>query len=286
MHLSAETLQRLAGLIKQWCGLALGPDKAYLVQHRLAPVVRSCGFQGFEDLLLRLQARGATRLQEAVVEAITTKETSFFRDPWLFDALLHKVLPELASGLKRGAGRHRIRIWSAGTSTGQEAYSLAMLVRQLIDTSRRAIDEHQFHILATDISAEAIEVARTGIYSKLEVDRGLSESHLRHHLVRHGDGWIVSESLRRLVQFRLFNLLDSPGDLGMFDLVLCRNVLIYFDEPTRERVGRSVHGVLRDGGWLALGSAESLGGIRRGIQSVKLGRAVVYHKSDSGTLIS
>ena len=149
MHLSPETHQELTKLIQQWCGLVIGRDKAYLVRHRLAPVVRSCGFESFDDLLLRLQTSGATRLQDAVIEAITTKETSFFRDPWLFDELLQHVFPGVISALKRGdSGRHRIRIWSAGTSTGQEAYSLAMLVREFIAGSHNSLHDHQFNILA------------------------------------------------------------------------------------------------------------------------------------------
>jgi chemotaxis protein methyltransferase CheR len=278
MELSNRTLLELTKLIHRWSGLAIGGDKAYLVRHRLAPLVRSNGLEGFDELLLKLQSRGTTHLHDAVVEAITTKETSFFRDPWLFDALLQRVLPELASTLKGGGGRHRIRIWSAGTSTGQEAYSLAMVVREFIDGSRGSLHDHHFNIIASDISSEAIETAKAGSYSKADVDRGVSESRLRRYLTRRGDRWLVSDSLRPLVQFRKFNLLHPPAELGAFDLVLCRNVLIYFDEPTRARVCQGVHRVVNAGGWLALGSAESLYGIESDLETIKLGRAVVYHK--------
>lgn len=278
MELSNKTLLELTKLIHGWSGLALSGDKAYLVRHRLAPLVRSQGLESFDDFLLKLQAKGATHLHDAVIEAITTKETSFFRDAWLFDALLQRVLPELASALQHGGGRHRVRIWSAGTSTGQEAYSLAMLVRELIDGSRGSLHDHQFNILASDISSEAIESAKVGSYSKADVGRGLSESRLRRHLTRRGDRLLVNDSLRPLVQFRKFNLLHPPAELGAFDLVLCRNVLIYFDEPTRARVCRHVHRTLNAGGWLALGSAESLYGIDSDLKPIRLGRAVLYHK--------
>ena len=207
MELSNQTLLELTKLIHRWSGLALSGDKAYLVRHRLAPLVRSNGLAGFDELLKRLQSKGGSHLHDAVVEAITTKETSFFRDPWLFDALLQQVLPKLASALRRAGGRHRIRIWSAGTSAGQEAYSLAMLVRELIDGSRGTLQDHQFSILASDISSTAIETAKTGSYSGDEVERGLSESRQRRYLSRQDDRWLISDSLRPLVQFRKFNLL-------------------------------------------------------------------------------
>ena len=280
MHLSSETLNELTRLIQRWTGLALGPDKAYLISHRLAPVVRSCGFHGFDELLLRLSGdNSATRIRDAVVEAITTKETSFFRDPWLFDALSRHALPEIATALKRAghAGRS-VRIWSAGSSTGQEAYSLAMMLREYLDSGQRLLEENDVTILASDISAEAIDAAKAGLYSTFEVKRGLSEPRLRRFFHPHGDGWRVNEPLRNLVQCRASNLLSLAAEFGAFDLILCRNVLIYFDEATRARVGRALCAALKDGGWLALGSAESLASTGDGFDLVKLGRAFVYRR--------
>jgi chemotaxis protein methyltransferase CheR len=281
MQLSPQTLAELTRLIRQWTGLALGPDKEYLIRHRLAPVIRSCGFGGYDELLLRLQSDAATRLRDAVVEAITTKETSFFRDAWLFEALLGQVLPDLARRFKAGKSPMRpIRICSAGTSTGQEAYSLAILVHEFLDSARREPKNYDFNITAVDISAEAIDAAKTGLYSVHEVERGLSESRLQRFFQRHGEGWQVIEPVRRLVQFRTFNLLRPAAELGALDLILCRNVLIYFDEPTRAQVCRGLRGALRDGGWLAVGSAESLHGIGVDLDPVKFGRAMIYHNSD------
>jgi len=280
MHLSPETLTQLTALIRQWTGLALGSDKAYLIRHRLAPVVRSCGFAGFDDLLLRLQATsaGSSKLQDAVVEAITTKETSFFRDPWLFDALLQNVLPELVR--QAVSSRRRVRIWSAGTSTGQEAYSLAIIVREFLYGSTRPNEfrDADISLLASDISGEAIDVARTGLFSQSEVAKGLSEARQRRFLAHNGDARLMNESLRKLVQFRVANLLRPSPEPGPFDLILCRNVLIYFDEPTRASVCRSLHSALRGGGWLVIGSAESLYGMSEGWEAVKFGRAFVYRK--------
>jgi chemotaxis protein methyltransferase CheR len=281
MQLSPQTLAQLTQLIRQWTGLALGPEKSYLLRHRLAPIVRSCGLESFDDLLLRLQAgRGATKLQEAVVEAITTKETSFFRDDWLFEALRGELLPDVArQSIQANGSRRRIRIWSAGTSTGQEAYSLAMVVHEFLDAAPHGLRASDVSILATDISGEAIDIARTGLYSQSEVAKGLSEARLRRFFTRHGAAWMAQESLRTILQFRTCNLLRPALEGAPLDLVLCRNVLIYFDEPTRVGVCRGLRDVLRPGGWLALGSAESLYGMGAGWEPVKFGRAFVYRKT-------
>jgi len=283
MELKPQTLQALAKLIHQWSGLVIGDDKAYLVRHRLEPLVKSGKLDGFDDLLHRLKMKSQSKLCNAVVDAITTQETSFFRDAWFFDSLMQHVLPELTLLLKPAGGtRNRIRIWSAGASTGQEAYTLAMLVRELIDASSGKLRDHHFSILASDISGAALDSAEKGFYTKANVGRGVSEMRLNRHFVHRGNGWAANDSLRRLMEFRPFNLMHSPVDLGVFDLVLCRNVLIYFDEPTRERVSRGLNQVLQSGGWLGLGSAESLHA-SGGLHAVKLGRAVLYRKGPSAT---
>lgn len=277
MQLSPATLEELTRLIQQWTGLALGPDKAYLLRHRLAPVVRSCGFDGFDELVLRLNAVGgrASQLRDAVIDAITTKETSFFRDPWLFDAIGQQILPELA----RRAGRNGIRICSAGTSTGQEAYTLAIVVREFLISARGGLRDDAVKIVALDISGEAIDAARTGLYSRQELDRGLTQPRLGRFFEPRGlNAWQARDSLQGLIQFRTFNLLRNPAELGEFDLILCRNVLIYFDEPTRASVCRDLCSALTEGGWLAVGSAESLYGTGVVLDPVKFGRAFVYRK--------
>lgn len=281
MQLSPETLHELIRLIRQWTGLALTADKEYLIRHRLAPVVRSCGFSGYEQLLLRMQAPNCSHIRSAVIEAITTKETFFFRDEWLFDALLKSVLPEIA----RQARQHpslspRIRICSAGTSTGQEAYSLAILTHEFLHSGIENLRESDFSIVGIDISAEAIEIAKTGLYSEAEVNRGLSPARRRQYFQRHGDAWLARDSLRKLIQFQVANLIRPISGLGVFDLILCRNVLIYFDEPTRAAVTRNLHSSLRERGWLALGSAESLPAGANGFDAVKFGRAFLYRKSE------
>lgn len=280
MELSRQTLLGLSTVIRQLCGLALGPDKAYLVRHRLGPLIEREGLGSFEELLARLQFRGGGRLHDSIVEAITTKETSFFRDRAVFTYLRNVVLPERIEMLRMKCDlRHRIRIWSAACSTGQEPYSIAMLIHDLIAReSSGGIKENQFTVLATDLSADALNFSRAGRYSQSEVARGLTDDALARHFHRDGKHWIVNESLRRLVQFRRFDLLGSPVSLGAFDLILCRNVLIYFDEPTRAHVCAGLCGALQDGGWLLLGAAESLFGVKHRLESVKHKQVICYRK--------
>jgi len=285
MELSRETGQRLSELIHRLCGLVLGHNKGYLIRHRLEPLVRREGLKSFEELLERLQGRSAARLHDAIIEAITTKETSFFRDPAFFQALQRVVLPECIANLKRRSGqRHRIRIWAAASATGQECYSVAMLIRDLVAADPAGgLRESDFTILATDISSEALEVAKAGRYSRGEVGRGLSEAMLARHFCRDGQKWAVAEPIRRLIQFRKFDLLQSPAQLGAFDLILCRNLLIYFDEATRRRVCNAFHSVLHAGGWFAVGAAESLFGIEDRFETVKVGRVLLYRRSQANS---
>jgi chemotaxis protein methyltransferase CheR len=281
MELSQQTMQGLSELIHRLCGLVLGPDKAYLVRHRLAPLLQSEGFASFDQLLERLKSRGGGRLHDAIIEAITTKETSFFRDPAYFEAINKTVLPECLFALQPNTRmRHRIRIWSAGCSTGQEPYSMAMLIRDVLaGDSADDAKKSPFSILATDLSAEALTFAKDGCYTQADVARGLSGAMLARHFHRRGKHWVVHESLQHLVQFRRFDLLGSPAAFGAFDLILCRNVLIYFDESTRRAVCAEFYRALQPGGWLVLGAAESLYGIRHRLESIKLGQAILYRKS-------
>jgi chemotaxis protein methyltransferase CheR len=278
MELSQQTHAELARWIHRLCGLVVGQDKGYLLRHRLTPLVRSEGCDSFEQLLGRLQSRNSARLCAAVVEAMTTKETSFFRDHAVFEALQERVLPECAATLTRpGAHRQRVRLWCAGCATGEECYSLAMLVRELID-GLPGLDERQFTILASDISAEALARAQAGQYGRTAVTRGVSAPRLARHFAHRAGQWTVAECLRRLVQFRRVDLLNLPSRLGPFDLVLCRNVLIYFDLPTRRRVCHDLGDLVQPGGYLALGAAESLFGLDVDLEPVRFGRVLLYRK--------
>lgn len=283
MELSRPTLLGLSVVIRRLCGISLGPDKAYLVRHRLGPLVESEGLTGFDDLLARLQGRSESRLHDSIIEAITTKETSFFRDRAVFQFLREIVMPERIRALRSESSlRHRIRIWSAGCSNGQEPYSVAMLIHDLMERHGAGdAKANQFSILATDLSREALDSAKAGRYSQSDVARGLSEDDLERHFRRSGKHWVINESLRRMVQFRRFDLLAPPASLGAFDVVLCRNVLIYFDEATRYRVCQGLLSVLQAGGWLALGAAESLFGISHALETVRCKQVVFYRRPQS-----
>jgi len=279
MDLASREFDELAKLIHSLTGLVISVDKSYLIKHRLEPVAKRFGCDSFEAFLSVIRKSGGTRIHDAIIEAVTTKETSFFRDSWLFEALGQHVLPELAKRLDgTGTRRNRIRIWSAGCATGQEAYSLAMLVRELVDNQPQTRRLNEFSILASDISSDAIETARSGLYSATEIQRGISEGRLRRNLERAGTRWQFAGPLRELIQCRKLDLLRPPHDLGAFDLVLCRNVLIYFDQPSRQRVCSTVEKHLLPGSFFVLGSAESLYGCEHSFETIKHGRAVIYRK--------
>jgi chemotaxis protein methyltransferase CheR len=273
MDLPRPVFDELRRLIQGLCGVTLSEEKAYLIRHRLEPVVRDNGLSGFEELARRLRELGGAALQDAVVEAITTGETAFFRDCHPFEAFRRHVLPDLAA---RG---RRVRLWCAAAATGQEAYSVAMTVAEFVEANRgRGVGEGTFSILATDVSARALAAARAGEYTRQEVARGLSAAQLARHFEPRGERWAVREAVRRLVEFRRANLVQPFAALGTFDAILCRNVLIYFDDDTRRRVCAQLYASLAGGGWLMLGSAENLYGFADGLESVRLGDSLFYRR--------
>lgn len=282
--LSPSTFDRLAQLIHGLCGLVLSTDKSYLVHHRLEPIVDQFGLRSYEELCDRLRAPGFSPLHEQVIEAITTHETSFFRDGHPFEALRQILLPGLIETARRRkrelALRPHGRIWCAGAATGEEAYSVAMLLDDLTHAqARRDLDLGDVSVLATDISPGVLEVARAGVYSERDVTRGVPPAYQRRYFQQQGAGWQIVEPLRRVIDFRRANLLDGTSSAGPFDLILCRNVLIYFNEETRRRICRRFHAALCPGGALLLGAAENLYGIADGFISEQVGPAFFYRKA-------
>ncbi len=286
MHLSRETYDELRQAVYRLCGLVLGEDKAYLVRHRLGPLARASGCRSFEEFGERLRRPGSEALRDEVVEAITTAETSFFRDAHPFDAFRRHLLPELVERARRrpAGGGPRVRLWSVACSTGQEPYSLAMLIHDYLHAHPSpGLAEQDFRILATDVSARVLAVAAAGEYSRREVARGLTAAQVAQHFRPRGHGWVVREEVRRLVEFRRVNLVRPLAGLGTFDGIFCRNVLIYFDEATRRRLCEQLAGLLEDGGWLVLGAAENLYGITDRFEGVSVGRTLVYRKRGGGS---
>lgn len=244
----------LAKLLRERSGLVLTADKTYLLDSRLTPVARKWSMKGLEELVAALRLRGDARLVGDVVEAMTTNESLFFRDIKPFEQFKKIVLPAL---LERRAAKRHIRIWSAACSSGQEPYSLAMVLRE----EGARLSGWRIEIVATDIAPQMIERCRQGIYSQFEVQRGLPIQLLVKYFKQMGDRWQIDPTLRANIDFRVFNLLDNAAGLGSFDVVFCRNVLIYFDQPTKAKVLEQIHGRMPEDGFLYLGGAETVLGI-------------------------
>ena len=251
----------LAGWLKARSGLVLQDDKSYLLESRLGPVARKAGLGSVEALAARLRGRPDPAFSAAVIAAMTTNESLFFRDRHPFDALARTMLPAL---LGARAAERRLRIWCAAAATGQEPYSVAMTLRERAPELRN----WQVEILATDINADVLDRARQGLYTQFEVQRGLPIQLLLRYFERRGEHWQISPALRDAVTFRPFNLLDSFAGLGRFDIVFCRNVLIYFDERTKADVLDRLAHVLPPDGFLALGAAETILGLTSAFEPV------------------
>jgi chemotaxis protein methyltransferase CheR len=278
MELTPAAFTQLRTYLHRACGLALADEKRYLVEQRLGPVIRAHQLRGFDDLARRLNGTGPAGLADEVVAAMTTHETAFFRDGHPFATFRQHLLPGMVERWRaRGGGR--LRLWCAGASTGQEPYSLAML---LLDDAAAGggMSPAEVSILATDISPQVLAAARAGAYQAHEIERGLTPELLRRHFRRAGDRWLVNDAVRRLVEFRPVNLIQPLPPLGPFDAIFCRNVLIYFDAPTRQRVVDQLHQRLVPDGWLILGAAESLYGLTTAFASVHLGETLVYRREE------
>ena len=242
----------LRKLLKERSGLDLSADKQYLVESRLISLARRVGLAGIPELVQKIRS-GSEALTSEVVEAMTTNETFFFRDKIPFEHLRETVLPALTQAR---ASRRSLRIWCAASSTGQEPYSIAMCVKEFAGLAGWRVE-----IVATDLSQGVLEKSRAGIFSQFEVQRGLPIQMLVKHFTQVGELWQLSADIRAMVQHRQLNLLQDFSHLGMFDLIFCRNVLIYFDQDTKAGIFDRLARVIEPDGVLALGAAESVVGI-------------------------
>ena len=252
--MSPEDFGWLRGLLKERSGLVLGAEKQYLAESRLLPLARRHGLTSLAELVQRLKAARGAPLAAEVVDAMTTNETFFFRDKIPFEHFRATVLPALMAARAR---EKRIRIWCTACATGQEPYSLAMTLHEM----GAQLAGFRVQILATDICSAVIDKAKAGVYTQFEVQRGLPIALLIKYFTQDGERWQIAPELRAMVQFRTLNLLNDFSPLGAFDVVLCRNVLIYFDQPTKtgvlERIARQMPG----DGYLVLGAAETVVGL-------------------------
>ncbi|MEO3472443.1 protein-glutamate O-methyltransferase CheR [Roseomonas sp. CAU 1739] len=251
--MTPDSFNFLAGLVKVRSGIVLTADKGYMLETRLGPMLRREAIAGLDALALRLRGAKAEALTAEMVEALTTNESSFFRDGKPFEHL-KKLLPRLAAARPPGQA---IRIWSAACSSGQEAYSIAITAAEL----GAALSGRRVEILGTDLSKEMLERAREGIFTQFEVQRGLPVQMLVKHFKQEGTRWRITPELRAMVRWQSFNLLDDLRGLGRFDVVFCRNVLIYFDAPTKSRVLAALAGQVAADGVVYLGGAETVLGL-------------------------
>jgi chemotaxis protein methyltransferase CheR len=259
-------------LVKRSSAMVLDDGKEYLIQARLANLVRQEGVPTIEHLVAKLRERPDGPLHSRVVEAMTINETSFFRDINPFEVIKRQVLPALQ---KARATNRTINIWSAACSTGQEPYSLAMVLREALpDLATWRVKIH-----ATDLCSQVLEKAKLGKFSQLEVNRGLPAPMLIKHFVQDGTEWAVKPHLRELVEFRQMNLSAPWTGLPPMDVVLMRNVLIYFDVETKRRLLGYLRDVLRPDGYLFLGAAETTFNIDGSFEAVEQGRTIYYRRS-------
>lgn len=243
----------IAREVKARSGLVLTPDKSYLMETRLAPIARKESLASVAELAAAARLRRDERLVWQITDALTTNETHFFRDRKPFDLLRDRIIPELQQARSGGP----LRIWCAAASTGQEAFSIAMMLDELRAAGRGV----EVEIVATDISERVLEKARAGLYTQFEVQRGLPVRMLIKHFEKVGDLWRIADRIRAMVRFQRFNLLDDLRPLGVFDIIVCRNVLTYFDPETRRLTLEKIAAQSTDDAALVLGTSESTVGI-------------------------
>jgi chemotaxis protein methyltransferase CheR len=256
-------------------GISLDASKGYLIETRLGGLLSESSAGNFSELLCKARADSTNVLRRKIVEAITTNETSFFRDTAPFDLLRNKLIPDLIDRRNRaGASRVPIRIWSAACSTGQEVYSTAIVFKELLGD----LSKYDIRIMGTDISNRAVAQASYGEYSRLELERGLPREMLSRHFSSSGDKWRVRDEIRTLATFRTMNLLEPFAFPTPFDIIFCRNVAIYFNEPDKTRMFRNLIKCMAMDGCLIIGATESIAGLCPDLEPKRYLRAVFYQR--------
>ncbi|NOH64418.1 protein-glutamate O-methyltransferase [Vibrio sp. RE88] len=267
--ISDQEYRDFSRFLESQCGIVLGDSKQYLVRSRLSPLVTKFKLSSLSDLLRDVVTGRNRELRVAAVDAMTTNETLWFRDTYPFEVLANKLLPEAA------ANKRPIKIWSAASSSGQEPYSMAMTI---LETQQRKPGMlPNVSVTATDISASMLDMCRAGVYDNLALGRGLSPERRRNFFEDAGDGRMkVKDNVKRLVNFRPQNLMDSYALLGKFDIIFCRNVLIYFSPDMKSQVLNQMANSLNPGGYLLLGASESLTGLTDRFEMVRCNPGIIY----------
>jgi chemotaxis protein methyltransferase CheR len=272
LAITSEEMPVWSRYIQEITGIQLDDSKRYLIETRLGFLLAELGATNYSELFYKVRADATNKLRSRVIEAITTNETSFFRDQAPFEMLRHKIIPDLIDRRNRSGMKAPIRVWSAACSTGQEAYSTAIVFKELLgDLSR-----YDIRILGTDISNKVVAQASYGEYSRLELDRGLPQETLTRHFSSSGERWRVRDEIRSLVTFRTMNLLEPYSFPHQFDIAFCRNVAIYFNEPDKIKLFRNIARHLAKDGALIIGSTESITGLCPELEPKRHLRSVYY----------
>ncbi len=258
--------------LEKTCGILLGSNKQYLVSSRLNKLMEQQSIRSLGELVQRIESQPRSGLREQVVDAMTTNETLWFRDAYPFEVLKSRILPEMI----KNAGGQRLRIWSAACSSGQEPYSLSMTIDEFERTNLGQL-KAGVQIVATDLSGTMLTACKSGEYDSLAMGRGLSQERLQRYFDLKAPGrWAVKAPIRNRVEFRALNLLDSYSVLGKFDIVFCRNVLIYFSAEVKKDILTRIHATLKPGGYLFLGASEALNGLPDLYQMVQCSPGIIY----------
>jgi len=270
------------------CGIVLGDDKHYLIEQRLSPILPDLGCETFSDLAKKLST-GVTNFltREKMLNAMTTNETSFFRDEHPYIAFKDKILPDMLERVRERKERPwqrrgpKVSMWSVAASTGQEPYSMAMMIAEVVaNKGMGMVSLDDFGILGTDISSKVLSKAMEGKYGALEVARGLSQEMRSKYFIQEDSNYIIGDKLRKIVDFKAFNIQDPFTQIGSFDVIFCRNILIYFTDEAKRKILSQFYQILAPKGYLLLGSAENMYNLNDDFATERFGATTIYRKAE------
>jgi chemotaxis protein methyltransferase CheR len=275
IKIAPEELKLISQYIQTITGIYLDQSKSYLFETRLSSIAEAYGCKSYQELHLKARQEPSKKIEKEIIDAITTNETLFFRDKGPFELLQHKILPEIIDlRSSQSSIKTRIKIWSAASSTGQELYSIAIVIKELL----KDLSNYSFTLFGTDISDAAITQASYGKYNRFEIERGLERKYLEKYFTLFGDSWKIKDEIRAMVNFKKLNLMQPFTSLGKFDIIFCRNVAIYFTLEDRKKLFDKLADSLADDGYLVIGSTESLTGVCPRFIPKRHLRSIFYQK--------
>ncbi len=276
LKIKPQELQKISSYIHKISGIYLDQTKSYLFETRLGFIAQEHGCRSFEELYNLSKRDGSKKIEQKIIDAISTNETLFFRDRRPFELMQHKILPEIIDARTPASSSMKttVKIWSAASSTGQELYSIAITLKELLGN----LSNYHFRLLGTDISDHAISQASYGTYNKFEIERGLDRRLLQKYFTPTGDSWKIKDEIRAMASFRKMNLMQPFTTLGKFDIIFCRNVAIYFSLADRKKLFNKIADILADDGYLIIGSTESLTGVCSRFVPKRHLRSIFYQK--------